>query len=232
MYNECMKCRQRWELGSPSACTCDLGLIAWGADDVRYLHKWCNEETAAPIDRAALARVLHQLAAWATVVEEREGWKEPTPQEAKGGELTQHAQSSQGTASPVVVGFEPMFVEDDGRREPSLHDTIAALVKERDELKQDAQLWAEFGDEVGAEQLAALQAREAKLREALEHYVEYGGDGPLAKARDALSQPHDDTALRQAIAKELRDMAEILVTYDERVAALLLIERAEELEGQ
>ncbi len=37
---------------------------------------------------------------------------------------------------------------------------------------------------------------------------------------------------RREMAQELRDMAEILVTYDERVAALLLIERAEELEGK
>ncbi len=26
--------------------------------DLRYLHKWLNEETTAPIDRIALARVL------------------------------------------------------------------------------------------------------------------------------------------------------------------------------
>ncbi len=106
------------------------------------------------------------------------------------------------------------------------------LREEITKARQTAQYWKDnhLAGNAEIDKLAALQAREAKLREALEHYVEYGGDGPLAKARDALSQPTDDTVLRQAIAKELRDMAENLVTYDERVAALRLIERAEELE--
>ena len=54
------------------------------------------------------------------------------------------------------------------------------------------------------EQLAAAQARDAKLREALKSFE--GEYGWTACHDEALSTPTDDTALRQYVAKELRKM--------------------------
>ena len=75
-----------------------------------------------------------------------------------------------------------------------LEAQVAALRKERDKYK-------EFFARDYEAQLAASQAREAKLREALEHYRNMASprswDGSPANA--ALALPTDDTALRERL---------------------------------
>ena len=89
---------------------------------------------------------------------------------------------SEGTATQVVAGLEPVALEYCGRCDKHtipcdfyavLYSaaTVEQLVQERDELKKDVTFWnttfldARKGYE---EQLAASQAREKQLREALD----------------------------------------------------------------
>ena len=117
-------------------------------------------------------------------------------------------------------------------------DTIEALRRERDELKK----WNEYlanhnetlaqrGDDL-EEQLAASQARERQLREALGRIMrsEYG-DACNDWACDALALPHDDTALKQWGAKLLRD-AGYLAFLQSLDFDVYLNRMADELEGK
>lgn len=113
-----------------------------------------------------------------------------------------------------------------------LQEKLAACQKERDEMLSTRSTW----DRVLQEKLAAAQAREAKLREALEVLrlktdPKYGW--PIID--EALSTQVDDTALRQYVAKELRSMAETFVNGEISYRAFIvrdcILRRADELDG-
>lgn len=117
--------------------------------------------------------------------------------------------------------------------------TVERLVHENAELKKTL-TWLPT-QETLSQQLAASQAREQQLREALERIKNpdnWGEDGcwnsdsyPDEIADINLSLPQDDTALRQWGAKLLREMAdEILRMVDYDPAAGFLQGKADELE--
>ena len=102
---------------------------------------------------------------------------------------------------------------------------LAAMTAERNELK--ANVWYLKG--VRDEKLAASQAREQQLREALEEMRYSHTDKAEAMYQAALALPHDDTALRQYGAKLLRQPANhMMVIEDSRI----LLRMADELEGK
>jgi len=92
----------------------------------------------------------------------------------------------------------------------SLMEQLATMTAERNDLNEiNAQWVANLATE-----LAASQAREQQLREALKMAVKQNGHDmlmtgeELRKCEATLDLPHDDTALRQAKAKLLRDAAD------------------------
>ena len=142
-----------------------------------------------------------------------------------------------------------------GEIDPPCHlCTIEALLRERVELKKSVEFWAShIPTDAYVDAIAASQAREQQLREALsdlreeaqsagfgvlrETLVPYpvaGGARTVKnhqqvaafdKALVALALPHDDTALTQWGAKLLRDAA----NYREPDLAFHLIRMADEL---
>lgn len=105
--------------------------------------------------------------------------------------------------------------------------TVEQLVQERDELKDTN--WYLNG--IKDDRLAASQAREQQLREALKQMVIYARDMHcgLKIADDALMLPQDDTALKQYGAKLLREMADVLA--DRTLFKNILRRKADELEA-
>lgn len=91
-----------------------------------------------------------------------------------------------------------------------LREQLAAVTKERD-VADEGRNYANELLSKQAEQLAARQAREEKLREALEYSLSKIEGGWSCDATDkieeALAMPRDDSALRAAIAEELERMA-------------------------
>ena len=119
-------------------------------------------------------------------------------------------------------------------------DTIEALRKQVEELSVDLTIVYMVGHGKGVDQLAAAQAREAQLREALKCYrgnrkpTYHNTDEPEMTADNALALPQDDSSLRQYGAKLLREAAEkIACVYDETEPSRFLVLRmADELEGK
>ena len=89
--------------------------------------------------------------------------------------------------------------------------TVERLMQERDAYRSIAEGEPLDAYQAVCEQLAASQAREQQLREALEAMVlsARGMNCGLKIADDALALSQDDTALRQWGAKLLRGMAEM-----------------------
>lgn len=98
---------------------------------------------------------------------------------------------------------------------------LAAVKAERDELENELIGWRTGGDEMIVKydlglKLAASQAREQQLREALEEVMQIESEvesikeynKTIRKAKAALALPSDDTALKQYVAELLLDAAE------------------------
>ncbi len=101
-------------------------------------------------------------------------------------------------------------------------DTIEALRRELADYKKSFKVELDANGRVH-KQLAASQAREQQLREALSQAAAFRKamyeDVP-AYMSEALALPHDDTCLRQAKAKVLRDAAKQLNGWPDGVVAL------------
>ena len=87
---------------------------------------------------------------------------------------------------------------------------IAALTKERDDWKIGAQ-HRDRCFHSAMDDLAASQAREAKLREAVDWMCANGCNCRIGQ--DALALPQDDTALRERLAEERERCAQVLADH-------------------
>ena len=129
--------------------------------------------------------------------------------------------------------FGPCIAQDVQDALESLEQQVAALTKERDELEISNAFahgeWRAVKDQLAAmtterdellgpnpveqmirDQLAAAQARESKLREALE--LIYNGSTPAkAIARFALKAHTDDSALMERLAQERERVAQMIL---------------------
>ncbi len=121
----------------------------------------------------------------------------------------------------------------------SMYKALAAMTQERDEAVgfwqgSDAG-WAETQRE-----LAASQAREQQLREALAEIASPIRQSDAAKAREydlviahkALALPQDDTALREQNAKLLRELVAHIMANGCTSAVTQMSRKADELEGK
>ena len=118
---------------------------------------------------------------------------------------------------------------ENGSAHQSVVQQLAAMTQERDSQKKAADHWFGEANRDHNELLKAL-AREQELREAAALFRRYASHDVTdakgyAQAVAALALPHDDTALRQAQAKVLRDAA----TYLEPDSVDHLLRMADEL---
>ena len=101
--------------------------------------------------------------------------------------------------APAKVDWKKSYYKE-GEKVSALEAQFAKMMRERDNTTS---LWL-----IAMEQLAESQAREAKLRSILNECY----NRPLLAweglIREALALPHDDSELREAIAKEMDAMAE------------------------
>ena len=104
---------------------------------------------------------------------------------------------------------------------------VERLVQERDGDRSEIE-HLKGSIDVLREQLAASQAREQQLREALTVF-ESGSEQNHNAADSALALPQDDTALRQWGAKLLREISDGVIGVREQ---MILRRKADELEGK
>ena len=65
-------------------------------DDLRYLHKWCNEEQTAPIDRVALAKMLALVTEMGEALEFRNNSNEPDAVDAAFAAIAKYKEMTNG----------------------------------------------------------------------------------------------------------------------------------------
>ena len=105
-----------------------------------------------------------------------------------------------------------------------LQNELAAMTNDRDG-------WKALHHTMYYQPLAASQAREQKLREALQFYTPHNPSLGNT-ATEALALPQDDTALRQWGAKLLGDAADRLGKGETPILPFELRRMADELEGK
>lgn len=137
-------------------------------------------------------------------------------------ELALAAMTAEVDALAIQVKMLPL---PELRIDPRTEELLAAMTAERDSFRQSL---ADMYDERTA-RLEEAQAREQQLREAVKILL-YDYNAGIWRVKEALALPTDDTALRQAKAKVLRDIRDKMAVTKETNPLIFLDLLADELE--
>ena len=204
-------------------------------DDVRYIHKWLNEEQTAPIDRVALAKVLHQLAAMTKerddLLAEKSRWIDRA-NNYLGQACENVSANSMLIAAQVDCAewrtaceqkTEIMQTHSDERQE--LQRQVLSLQVDAKQADEFTHMALDERDEY-LRQLEAAQADNARLREALEKInkaydgVSDGIQGDLENGVKWLNQEAARKFNREypGVVKALDILLDASITADEALA--------------